>query len=418
MSLFEGSEGPEVVSGKSGFFWKDYFAARVSGVEEVEEDQYIDFKIEEDATFCTAGTATKNCIANELIIPLRCVFPATNSADASPYSLINLQDWQEHVGQEIQRWRSDKAYIPILPLPLGQQNIGGEGRALLLHQEMKIESEHIVAGMGCPPELIFGGTSWSGSNVSLRMLENDFLRMREDDMRLIKFLMDRVSRWLGWPTINVRFRAFKMADDLQRKAYLLQLAQLGKISDTSLLEESDMDIRDENKLLSREADERMIAQKRQRLAMAEIEGEAMLVTSTYQARAQAKMQQMMPQEQALPPGQGESGDQTGGGPAPALPPGPEGPMAQMSSPLTMQSVMQGPGQDVLYIAQAISQQISQLPEPQQEQALQNLEQSNPVLAEEVRKLLGSGAQQSGGDSAGRPLPEQRPPRRGPESALI
>ena len=157
MSLWESGTGPEVVSGKSGFFWKDYFAARICAVEETEEGAFIDFKIAEDTTFCAAGTATKNSIAIEHIVPLRVLFPQTATGTSDVYSTINLQDWKTKVEQEILRWRLDNNYIPILPLPIGQQTLGGEGRALMLSQEYRVWAEHIVAGMGVPSEFVFGG---------------------------------------------------------------------------------------------------------------------------------------------------------------------------------------------------------------------------------------------------------------------
>ena len=167
VSLLEGSQGQEVVSGKSGFFWKEYFASRIHMIEESEEDQYIDFKIKEDTTFCTPGTATKNSIAMEHIVPLRMLFPQAGSATSDPYTTVNLQDWHDQIAGELRRWRADNNYIPILPLPIGQETIGGDGRALLLSQEIRVWSEHIVAGMGVPNELIFGGLSYCQSPDTL-----------------------------------------------------------------------------------------------------------------------------------------------------------------------------------------------------------------------------------------------------------
>jgi intein/homing endonuclease len=48
-------------------------------------------------------------------------------------------------------------YIPILPLPIGQETIGGDGRALLLVNEMQVVSEQLLNGMMVPLEFIKGG---------------------------------------------------------------------------------------------------------------------------------------------------------------------------------------------------------------------------------------------------------------------
>jgi hypothetical protein len=130
----------------------------------------------------------------ERIVPLTVVFPQAASGTSDPWSTVNLVNWKEMVSEEIQRWRRDRNYIPIMPLPLGNQVIGGDGRTLLMHQEMRLVAEQIIAGMGVPAEFVFGGLQWSGSNVSLRMLENQFMRYISSLLRFINhFLIPKIS---------------------------------------------------------------------------------------------------------------------------------------------------------------------------------------------------------------------------------
>ena len=72
-----------------------------------------------------------------------------------------------------------------MPMPLGTQTIGGQGRALILHQEYRIWSEQIIAGMGVPPEFVFGGVQYSGTNLTMFQLHNKFLSYIEDLKELI-----------------------------------------------------------------------------------------------------------------------------------------------------------------------------------------------------------------------------------------
>lgn len=130
-------------------------------------------------------------------MPLTVLFPQPGSGSSDPYSTISLSKWREQVGLEVQRWRFDRNYLPIMPLPIGSQNIGGDGRALLLGQEIRIWSEHIISGMGVPQEFVFGGLQYSGSNVSLRMLENQLLRYVSDQLRMIKNFIVKTLQ-LGW----------------------------------------------------------------------------------------------------------------------------------------------------------------------------------------------------------------------------
>jgi hypothetical protein len=391
-------------------------------------------------------------IALEHIVPLRVLFPQAGSATSDPYTSVNLQDWRDQVSGEIKRWRADNNYIPIMPLPLGHQSIGGDGRALLLSQEIRVWSEHIVAGMGVPTELIFGGLSYSGSNVSLRMLENTFLGYLQDHLAMLKWVIRQTSAWLGWPSVKARFKPFKMADDLQRKAYLFQLNQAGKLSDESLLSDADYDSAKEDEIMEREAARRAGSMKKQKLLQAEIEGESQMASMKWQNKAQKQQMQMemamqneMAKDQAALQGQSQSqmmreqmAQQQGQPPPPPPPelqPSPRQPELisappEVQSPLTMQSVQKIPpgstgeslagrqNVDILLLGRQLADRISDMGPGERPRALGILKQRQPQLHDVVLGLMAGGGPSRSAQAAARPLPEQKPARRGPEAALV
>jgi hypothetical protein len=388
-----------------------------------------------DAFYLQVLKKAQEAIALEHIVPLRVLFPQAGSATSDPYTSVNLGDWKDQIGDEINRWRFDNNYMPILPLPVGQQTIGGDGRALLLGQEIRVWSEQIVTGMGVPQELVFGGLSYSGSNVSLRMLENFFLGYMVNHLRLLRWVMGRISSYMNWTLIDAKFKPFKMADDLQRKAYNLQLNQSGKISDGTLLADADFDAEKEDEAIASETARRAESMKKSRLSQAEIEGEAQMIMMRYQLKSQQEQLQM---QQAMQPTPGEPGAEAegvveGGQAAPATeqqaaaqPAQPPAAMAPTQSPLTLGAQQQapaGPEQmgsvniDLLATASQIANYLAKLDENSRQMALQNLQASSPDLAELVMSMLSS---LMGGQAApaGQPLPEQRPPMRAPGAALI
>jgi len=396
----------------------------------------------------------QEAILLEHIVPMRTIFPQPASGTSDPFTSINLADWRDHVAAEIMRWRYDPNYIPIMPLPIGNQTIGGDGKALLLVPEIRETSEQIIAGMGVPRELIFGGLSYAGSNVSMRMVENMFLGYVLRHKQLFNFVMREIASFLEWPEVRGHFKPFKMADDIQRKAYLFQLNQANKISDTTLLADVDLSQVEENRLMIDETKTRIQAAKAQQLAMAEMQGEAQLVMTKYQVKAQQAMQaagamQPAPGEpggmDAAQQGGGAPGGQEAGVPAPAPVAGAADPAAAgapiaapMASPqqtfdnairsrLGLNQNMQQSGMtgvDLPSMAMANAQQISALDPAMQQAALTNLQLSNPPLAALVEQYLkqlqkdrqtttsGLGAN---GAAAGAvnmtPLPDARPPRR-------
>jgi hypothetical protein len=381
----------------------------------------------------------QEAILLEHIVPLRILFPQAGSGTSDPYTTINLVDWRDHVAAEIARWRYDPNYIPILPLPVGNQTIGGDGRALLMVQEMQQMSEQLINGMQVPLEFIKGGLSYAGTNISMRMLENQFIVYLSRHTRMAKWVMRSVADYLQWPLANIRFKPFKMADDIQRKAFLFQLNQAGKVSDTTLLLDSDLDQAKEDQIMERETVGRMAATKKQQLAQAELQGEQQAIMM----KLQTKAQQELAQATAAPLAPGEPGAADG-----AM--APSSPMAEMSSPLNAgqdmgmnqagQNASMG-GSSIIAMAQQVAMTLSNMDPAQQLLSIKKLREQSPELADLVLQMLQSMPNQAqqqqaaeasaaagapaapgapnmlgaAGDAAVkvdmRPLPEKLPPRR-------
>jgi hypothetical protein len=397
----------------------------------------------------------QEAIALEHIVPLRVIYPSSSSASADVYSTVNLSQWRDKIEQELVRWRLDNNYIPILPIPVGQQTLGGDGRALMLAQEFRVWTEQIIAGMGVPVEFAYGGMQFSGSNVSMRMLENHFIVQKSQRKQLVTdFIIPNIAAFLGWTPVDCHYRRFKMADDLQRSAFYLQLNQAGKISDKSLLEDTDWDSRSEAELIAEEQKRTLATQRSQALAQAAIQGESGVVMAKYQGRSMKVQQSMMPDQQATPMDPAMTQQMAGV-------PGQVSPMAEgqalntqqgamnssgMFDPNAMQASMQqapqgqqqvmdstqsqlgqapqaqlspegmpsGVSIDIQGIAQKIVGWLNQLPDNEKQQELVGLRQNNPQLYSVVLQLLNvsAGADAS---SAQKPQPEVKPPRRGAEA---
>lgn len=403
----------------------------------------------------------QEAILLEHIVPLRVLFPQPASGTADPFSLINLQDWRDQVASEITRWRLDNNYIPILPLPIGNQTIGGDGRALLLTAEIREWSEQLCGGMGVPREFVFGGLSYSGSSVSLRMLENSFIGYVTRHKQLLKFVMRELANFLEYPEAKAHFKPFKMADDMPRKQYRMALNQAGKVSDRTLLADDDMDSSEEDKIITQENKSRMEAMRTQQLGSAQIQAEAQMIMMKGQAKAQQAIAASgMGQAPGEPggadpalaagggtPGGQAVGDQPGGPSAmPTAPGGAPGaapdPMAgagtvspsqefdaTIGSQLSMKSRMgNNVNVDLVQLAQMTARQYATMDPMHQQLAIKNLQASNPELADLVMQFMSQNQQQSsaqeaqnaatakgnGGSNGAvdmRPNPEQRPARR-------
>lgn len=377
------------------------------------------FPLLKDAFYLQVMKKSQEALLMEHVVPLRVVVPGQSSGgNDAPYGAYNLSNWKQKIDTELNLWKRDHNYIPILPVNVGFQQWGGSAKALILHQEFRIHAEHMLAGAGIPVEFVFGGLQWSGTNTSLRALENMFTGYNRQRHALIAdFILGGIADFMQWPKVGARFDRFKMADDLQRSMFYMQLNQAQKISDRRLMEEIGENFDIENKRMEDELKTQLSTQRKMQVASADIQGEVMLHTSRYQAKAtalqtkaqvaaqlEAQMESGMPPEGAP----GEAPPPEGGAPEgapPAAPPEgaplgqdqPQGaqvndqkvpvPMAGMQSQLT-----QGAGGvDLRYVAQRAASYLNTVKEESGEQAMYQematIQTEQPQLYQLVVQLM-------------------------------
>lgn len=224
------------------------------------------------------------------ILPLRILFPQQGAPDGNPLLMTTLTRWQKMVEDEIVKWKRDPNHLPVLPLPIGHEMIGGDGRALLLFQEQNVLTDHIIAGLNVPAEFVRGGLSYAGSSVSMRILENAFIGQRTKMLRAIRTILRRIANFMDWRHVEVTFSPFKMADDLQRSSLHFQMVQANKLSTRSMLAAAGFDRDAEmEQILVEKQGERQLLEKDQ-LAQAVIQGKAQAIALTYSMEAQRKQE--------------------------------------------------------------------------------------------------------------------------------
>lgn len=184
----------------------------------------------------------QEAIAYEHIIPKR-VYYFQETSEMSPN--YNFDELAADFAGQLNRQLRDPNYQIVSPVPIQQLQHGGQGRALLLVQEIEQLQKTILSAMGIPYEFLFGGMSYSGSTVSLRFLENQFISYRTLMEEYINnFLIRRLAEKRGeWEAedddeklVTVELADLKMQDDLQQKQFLFSLVQNGIISKEYFLE--------------------------------------------------------------------------------------------------------------------------------------------------------------------------------------
>jgi hypothetical protein len=251
-----------------------------------------------DAWLFQTYRRAQEAIAVDHILPMTLLIPAPAGDGTSPHMSANLGDWASSMQTLVQRWRRDQNSIFTAPFPATVENIRGDAQALNVHNDMIQIRQQIAGGLDVPQEFIYGGLNWSGSSISLRVLENLFIsRIGDLNCLLRDFIVTRLQRFCELPPIKIHHRDFKMADDAQQKQIALGLRATNTISDRTTVEELGFDWETEQIRRKAEEEERSESTSRMMLQQAEVQGQALVVQSGYQAKAEIEQQKA--REQAL-----------------------------------------------------------------------------------------------------------------------
>lgn len=184
-------------------------------------------------------------IAFEYLNPLRVVFPNPTTGNNDPSYMIAAQRLTSELERSLKKHRQDPNYVMFSPIPLGTSNIGGEGRALMVQQEIEASNSDIIMSMGIPEEFLRGGLSFTGSSVTLRMLENSLAPYVAEIESLVQWITDRVGNYLSWGRVEVTLSDFKLVDDVQQKSLLFSLHEMGVLAPSSLMSTMGFDAKEE-----------------------------------------------------------------------------------------------------------------------------------------------------------------------------
>ena len=73
---------------------------------------------------------------------MRVIFPQAQTADGDPVSMMSLKNFKENMESAIKSHKRDKNLFMVAPIPIGYSTLGGEGRSLLVSQEIQQAEQH------------------------------------------------------------------------------------------------------------------------------------------------------------------------------------------------------------------------------------------------------------------------------------
>lgn len=184
-------------------------------------------------------------IATEHMTPFRILFPQQNSAAGDPISMMSMGNFVKNMEDQMKKFKGDPNHVTIAPVPVGYSSVGGQGRALLVSQELQFIEESILMGMGVSRELLAGTTNWTSSTVGLRLLENSMYDYTSQIQEMIDWIMKRISTYLNMSQCDVTLTPFELMDDDILKQAMPSFMERGTVSETTALKTFGIDFNEE-----------------------------------------------------------------------------------------------------------------------------------------------------------------------------
>lgn len=203
-------------------------------------------------------------IAMDFIVPFRVLFPqgSSNSDGQDPLTLSSMRTFVAAMQQMVARKRKNLTDVQIAPYPIGYQMLGGEGKSLTPNEVMKTVQNDILNALGYPVDLYQGTLQLQAAPVALRVFERHWQFLVDGFNDLINWTMKIIARHLGWDDITGKLASVTLADDVERKALLLQSAAGQDISKTTAYKVFGIDFIKEQKRIAQEQMEMQAIQQR------------------------------------------------------------------------------------------------------------------------------------------------------------
>lgn len=204
-------------------------------------------------------------ITLDYIVPFRVLFPQAQTADGKDaLSMMSMGTFVSQMKNMVDNHRRQLTDIQVAPFPVGYQMLGGEAKALSPKESIQAAFDELFTSMGYPVELYKGSLSLQAAPVALRLFEKEQCHLVHGYNDILKWIVGLVGRYFRWETrkIDVKLRPVTLADDIERKAIMLQSAAGQDISKQTAYRTVGIDYMDEQRRVVEEQKEIMRLQRK------------------------------------------------------------------------------------------------------------------------------------------------------------
>ena len=165
-------------------------------------------------------------ITLDYVVPFRVLFPQTQSTtNQDALSRMNMGTFVSQMQQMVENHRKQMTDVQIAPFAIGYQMLGGEAKSLSPKESIQLALDELFTSMGYPAELYKGSLSLQAAPVALRLFEKEWSHLVNGYGNIITWIVRIVGRYFRWSDkVEAHLRPVTLADDLERKALMMQAA--------------------------------------------------------------------------------------------------------------------------------------------------------------------------------------------------
>lgn len=200
-------------------------------------------------------------ICFEDIVPFRVIAMDPGTGGNNPIlGNTNAGSWAAAVDDMIQNHRRDPGSYQKFPFPITYQQLSGEGKNLAPVELMQMAQNNILNALNIPQEMYTMTLQTQAVGPALRLFENSWSTVVDNYNRLLQHWGDVIAKIRGLAPAKFKLIASTLADDMEKKSVIGQLAGANAIARQEILSIYNMDYKDQ---LRKKMQEDIIAQELQ-----------------------------------------------------------------------------------------------------------------------------------------------------------
>lgn len=170
-------------------------------------------------------------LATEYIVPFRVITPSPQGQTATdPMISTNLGSVGGRIQNMLRDFRKKPGGWNWLPFPVEYQALGGEGMQMATSELINQALDEMLNAAGVPAELYKGTLQIQAMPTALRLFQQSWPHYVSGLNGWLGWLMEKLAVVFNWEPAKAKLQPVTLADNLEDKQILLQLAAANQVS--------------------------------------------------------------------------------------------------------------------------------------------------------------------------------------------